>query len=204
MCYGKLKTPFGNIFLPDLQKKNIHYLSEDKFSTCFFWIHRDSPLSVKEAIRLLSYTGIVNEYGQAIKASKSELGTRFQVNLGCLFSMKSTHSSTAFNITKNLSSRRFTEFEMNNSSFNDLTNLVPEFLETDLQSVLTRELNKSIDVLDLTEWQKEALKSIRISLIKDVLTVTESELRQAYYVGEIRARRVRNAALASVYEYLNG
>ena len=93
---------------------------------------------------------------------------------------------------------------MNNSSFNDLTNLVPEFLETDLQSVLTRELNKSIDVLDLTEWQKEALRSIKINLIKDVLTVTESELRQAYYVGEIRARRVRNAALASVYEYLNG
>lgn len=193
-----------NIVLPDLQRKNVQYLSEDKFSTCFFWIHRDSPLSVKEAIRLLSYTGIVNEYGQAIKASKSELGTRFQVNLGCLFSMESTPSNTAFKIAKSLSSRRFTEFGMNSASFNELTNLVPEFIETDLQSVLTRELKKSIDVLDLTEWQKEALKSININQIKDVLTVTESALRQAYYVGEIRARRVRNAALASVYEYLNG
>lgn len=193
-----------NIILPDLQGKNIQYLGEGKNSTCFFWVHRDAPLSVKEAIRLLSYTGIVNEYGQAIKATKSELGTRYQVNLGCLFSLESTPSLTAFNIARNLSSRRFTEFGMNNHSFKDLTDIVPEFEETDLQNVLTRELNKSIDVLDLTVWQRDVLKQIGINTIKDVLTVSESDLKKAYYVGDKRSRRVRNTALASVYEYLNG
>lgn len=193
-----------NIVLPDLQKKNIQYLGENKTSTCFFWIHRDSPLSVKESLRLLSYTGIVNEYGQGIKASKSELGTRFQVNLGCLLALESTPSVTAFGIAKNLSSRKFSEFGMNNSAFNQLIDLVPEFEETDTNSVLTRELSKSINVLDLTDWQKEALKSINVNYIKDILTVTERHLKTAYYVGEVRARRVRSAALASVYEYLNG
>lgn len=193
-----------NIVLPDLQKKNNQYLSEGKKSTCFFWIHRDSPLAVKEAIRLLSYTGIVNEYGHAIKATKSELGTRYQVNLGCLFSLESIPSSTAFNIARNLSSGRFTEFGMNNIAFKELIDVVPEFVESDIQSVLDRELNKSIDYLDLTDFQKQTLKNINIKKIKDILDVSENDLKKAHYIGEKRARRVRSAALTSVYEYLNG
>lgn len=198
-----------SIVLPDLQNKNLHYLSdkyasEKKYSTCFFWIHRDSPLSVKEAIRLLSYTGIVTEYGEAIKATKSELGTRYQVNIGCLLSLESTPSSTAFNIVKNLSSRRFAEFGMNNPSFKELTDIVPEFVETDLQNVLTRQLNKSIELLDLTAWQKNTLHEINVLSIKDILTVSEDDLKKIHYIGNVRARRVKNTALASVYEYLNG
>lgn len=198
-----------NTVLPDLQNKNLQYLSdkypEDKrLSTCFFWIHRDSPLAVKEAIRLLAYTGIVNEYGEAIKATKSELGTRYQVNLGCLLSLESAPSSTSFNIAKNLSSRRFTEFGMNNLAFQELTNVVTQFSEIDLKDILTQQLNKSIDVLDLTEWQKNALKKISIISIENILTATEEDLKKIYQVGDKRARRIKNAAYASVYEYLNG
>lgn len=198
-----------SVVLPDLHNKNIQYLSEKyqsekKYSTCFFWIHRDSPLAVKEAIRLLAYTGIVNEYGEAIKATKSELGTRYQVNLGCLLSLESIPSNTSFNIAKNLASRRFTEFGMNNPSFKELTEIVPTFIETDLQDILNQQLNKSVDVLDLTLFQKNALQKIGVVLIKEILTVTEEALKSAPYVGNVRARRVKNAALASVYEYLNG
>lgn len=193
-----------NIVLPDLQRKNVNYLANSNDPTCFFWIHRDSPLAVKEAIRLLSYTGIVTEHGQAIKASKSELGTRYQVNLGCLFSLESTPSKTVFNIARNLSSRKFSEYGMNNPAYNDLVNLVPKFEEIDLKNILSRELNKSIDCLDLTAFQKDALKTIQILKVCEVLQVTEVKLRTVHYVGEVRARRVMNAALASVYEYLNG
>lgn len=199
-----------NTVLPDLQSKNVQYLSEKysedkrKHSTCFFWIHRDSPLAVKEAIRLLAYTGIVNQYGEAIKATKSELGTRYQVNLGCLLSLESSPSSTSFNIAKNLSSRRFTEFGMNNPAFKELTDVVTEFSEIDLKDILTQQLNKSIDVLDLTEWQKNALKNIGLTSIKDILTATEEGLKKINQVGDKRARRIKNAASASVYEYLNG
>lgn len=193
-----------SVVLPDLQVKNIQYMTEEKNSTCFFWIHRDAPLPVKEALRLLSYTGVVNEYGKGIKATKSEIGTRFQVNLGCLFSLETNPSSTAFNIAKKLSSRRFSEYGMNNFSYRQLINIVPKFQESDTKNVLSRELEKSIEVLDLSNWQIEALKSINILLVKDILQVTENHLKTAYYVGEKRARRVRSAALASVYEYLNG
>lgn len=193
-----------NIVLPDLQKKNYQYLREGKKATCFFWIHRDSPLAVKEAIRLLSYTGIVNEYGYAIKATKSELGTRYQVNLGCLLSLESTPSNSAFKIAKNLSSGRFSEYGMNNAAFKQLIDVVPKFVESDIQSILNRELNKSIDCLDLTDWQKQTLHNIDIGKIKDILEVSENDLKKVHYVGDKRARRVRSAALASVYEYLNG
>lgn len=193
-----------SIVLPDLQKKNIQYMAEEKNPTCFFWVHRDAPLPVREALRLLSYTGVVNEYGKGIKATKSEIGTRFQVNLGCLFALETTPSSTSFTIAKKLSSRKFSEYGMNNHVYNDLINIVPKFQETDTKNVLSRELEKPIDVLDLSSWQIEALKSIEILTVKNILQVTESHLKTAYYVGEKRARRVRSAALASVYEYLNG
>jgi ERCC4-type nuclease len=58
--------------------------------------------------------------------------------------------------------------------------------------------------LDITEWQKERLKSMDLNSVGDVLRATETKLREAYYVGEKRARRMRNAAIAAVYEYLLG
>jgi len=59
-------------------------------------------------------------------------------------------------------------------------------------------------VLDLSPWQKEALKSIQMNTIRDILQANEEKLKEAYYVGDKRARRMKSAALASVYEYLNG
>lgn len=188
--------------LPELQRKNNQYLSADKNTTCFFWIHRDAPLSVKEAMRLLSYTGIVIEHSQGIKATRSEIGTRYMVNLGCLFSLESAPASTSFDIAKGLTPKRMSEYGMSHPFFNDLSTIA--FKETDLSVVLIRQLESSIDVLDLTHWQKETLKSINMTQIKHILQSTEEKLKTAYYVGDKRARRMRSAAFASVYEYLNG
>lgn len=190
--------------LPELQKKNIQYLEEDKNSTAFFWIHRDAPQPVKEAMRLLAYTGIVSEHSQGIKATRSEIGTRYLVNLGCLFALESTPASTAFNIAKSLTPKRMSEYGMNYTSFTDLLEVIPDFEESDMSDVLKRELDKSIDVLDLSNWQKEALKSIGINTIRDILQSNEEKIKEAYYVGDKRARRMKSAAHASVYEYLNG
>lgn len=190
--------------LPELQRKNIQYLADDKNSTCFFWIHRDAPLPVKEAMRLLSYTGIVVEHSQGIKATRSEIGTRYMVNLGCLFSLESAPASTSFEIAKGLTPKRMSEYGMNHPHYSELLQVLPVFKETDISDVLNTELSKDISVLDLTNWQKEALRSIDINYIKDILQSSEDKLKTAYYVGEKRARRMRSAALASVYEYLNG
>jgi hypothetical protein len=193
-----------NIILPELQKKNIQYLSEDKKTTCFFWIHRDAPLTVKEAMRLLSYTGIVVEHSQGIKATRAEIGTRYMVNLGCLFSLESAPASTAFSIARGLTPRRMSEYGMNFEFFKDLTDTMPIFKESDISDALQKEIEKPIAVLDLSNWQKDALNSIDINFVKDILQASEEKLRTAYYVGEKRARRMRSAALAAVYEYLSG
>ena len=51
---------------------------------------------------------------------------------------------------------------------------------------------------------KVKLHELGLNTIKDVLSATEAELMQAYYVGNKRARMMKNVALTSVYEYLIG
>mgnify|MGYP002371817700 CR=1 FL=1 len=97
-----------------------------------------------------------------------------------------------------------TEFGMNNPNFKDLIDEIPDFKENDTTEILEKELSKSIDVLDLSSWIKDTLKGIDIITVKDILTTTEANLKRAYYVGDKRARLVKSAATAAVYEYLNG
>jgi hypothetical protein len=76
--------------IPDLQKKNTQYLELEQKSTCFFWVHRDAPQPVIEALKLLAYTGIVTEHASGIRATRSEVGTRYAVNLGALIGHEAT------------------------------------------------------------------------------------------------------------------
>lgn len=187
--------------LPELQRKN---LVADKKSTCFFWINRDAPQPVKEALRILAYTGIVSQHTVGIKGTRREIGTRYMVNLGCLCALEATPTSTAFHIANNLTPQRMNEYGANHSSYQNLTYSVPEITECDMSQVLQKQLDKSIDVLDITDWQKDKLHSLELYTIEDVLRETETKLQEAYYVGEKRARRMRNAAIIAVYEYLSG
>lgn len=193
-----------NIVLPEIQKKNNNYLQGDKQTSCFIWVHKDVPQTVKESIRLLEYTGIIQEHGKGIKATKAEIGTRFLINLGCIFSQESAPSSSSLSIARNITSKRMTEFGMSNPYFRDLVDKIPDFKENDMNEILSKELAKSIEVLDLSRWIKDTLKGINILTVKDILTSTEATLKKAYYVGEKRARLVKSAATTSVYEYLNG
>ncbi|GAE65292.1 hypothetical protein H3Z85_19195 [Chryseobacterium indologenes] len=193
-----------NIVLLELNKKNNNYLLSDKQTSCFIWIHKDIPQTVKEALRLLEYTGIIQEHGKGIKSSTSEVGTRYLINLGCLFGQEATPSSTSLSIARNLTPKKMTEFGMNNINFKPLVDEIPNFTENDTTEILEKELSKSIDVLDLTSWIKETLRTININTINDILNTTETNLKRAHYVGDKRARLVKSAATASVYEYLNG
>lgn len=51
---------------------------------------------------------------------------------------------------------------------------------------------------------REKLHNISLNTIKDVLEAPEAKLKEAHYVGDIRARRMKRIALNSVYEYLIG
>jgi len=190
--------------LPELQKKNQQYLAADRNSTCFFWVHRDAPEPVKEALRLLAYTGIVTRHATGIRATRSEIGTRYAVNLGCLFSLEATPTATTFQIAKSLTPKRMTEYGSNHPAYQDLLNEVSDFAEPDASVALRRQFAKSVDVLDITPWQKEKLKSIDLTTIGEVLRASEAKLQQLHYVGPIRSRRMRNSAIAAVFEYLSG
>ncbi len=190
--------------LPELQQKNNQYISAEKKSTCFFWIHRDAPEPVKEALRILAYTGVIAIHSGGVKASRSEIGTRYAVNLGCLFSLEKTPTSSGFEIAKNLTPGRMTEYGANYKAYDQLLESVPQYSEPDMSGVLARQLEKSIDVLDIRDWQKERLRGLKLNTVGNVLQASETKLQDAYYVGPVRSRRIRNAALAAVFEYLSG
>lgn len=190
--------------LPELHKKNLRYLAEDKKTTIYFWMHRDIPQPIKESLRLLEYTGIVSEQASGIKATRSEVGTRYAVNLGCLLALEPTPTSSGFEIARSLTSKRMSEYGANYRFFEALLNELPQFNEPDITVLLMEQLEKPITVLDLTPWQRDRIKSIGITTVGEILRSSESKLKEAYYIGEVRARRMRNAAISSVYEYLSG
>lgn len=190
--------------LPTIKSKNDEYLTSDKKTSCFFWMHRDAPQAVIEALRLLSYTGVVNQHSTGIKGTRSEIGTRYMVNLGSLFSFENRPAVSAFDVVKNVSIKRMTEYGSQHPKYEQLINKVPKLSEINGMDILKSQLFKPISVLDITEWQKDQLINMKLNTIGDVLKSTETKLRQAQYVGEKRARRMRNAAIAAVYEYLSG
>lgn len=191
--------------IPETTKKNEQRAQEGRSeSTCFFWIHRDAPVTVAEALRLLSYTGIVTRLDSGIVATRGEVGTRFSLNLGCLAAPSADPIGTLSTVGRNLSIKRFTEYGANHPAFSALNTTVGSFQESDISSVLDRELAKPIDVLDLTEYQKGGLHSIRIDTVGSALQASEAEFQRISYIGPKRSRRMMNVVVASVLEYLSG
>ncbi|TKW61394.1 MAG: hypothetical protein DI628_01850 [Blastochloris viridis] len=192
-----------SIVLPELKKKNDQYLSDDKNTSTYIWLHRDAPAIIKEALRILSYTGVLMEQESGLKATRAATGTRYFVNLGCLFTQETNPALTGIDIARGLTVKRMTEFGANHSAFKPVLEK-----KIDIDGVksfnLANQLKKSISVLDLTSWQKSKLDEMSIKTIEDLLTSTEQKLKTANYVGDVRARQMKNAAFASVFEYLSG
>ncbi len=191
--------------LPVLKRRNDDRSESEEGSTAYFWLNRDVPQFVQQALQILTYTGIVTELDVGIKAKRSEIGTRYMVNLGCLFSLEAYPAASAPAIWHKFDIRRMQEFGLNHSAFVNENNIAPT-LEIDSinQQALNEQLSKSVRELDLTDWQKQTLEEINLLTIKDVLQATEVDLQSAKYVGEVRSRRMRNAAFAAIYEYLSG
>jgi len=193
-----------NQVLPDIKSKNDQLLGTDKATSAFFWIHRDAPELVKEALRVLAYTGIVVEHAVGIKASRSEIGKRYVVNLGCLFALESSPTNAAFDIARQLTPKRMTEFGSNYPAYKKITDQADLITGQGMELALNAQLDRSAAVLDLTSWQLEKLAQLGLTTVRDVLNATEEKLKEANYVGDVRARRMRNAAVAAVLEYLSG
>ena len=193
-----------SVVLPDIQRRNDAALLDDGETTSYFWIHRDASEVVREAMRLLEYTGVVREHTKGIKATRGEVGTRYGVNLGCLFALESNPRESGFRIAQKMQARRFVEYGPNHSSFQGLLQAVPNLVEVDPTESLTRQLQRPVNVLDITSWQEGQLKKIGAHTIGAVLSVDERGLKTIKYIGDKRARRMMNAAIAAVMEYLSG
>ncbi|NDK47991.1 hypothetical protein GYH37_01190 [Rhizobium laguerreae] len=176
-------------------------------STIYFWVHKDCPASVKEALRLLTYTGIIRKIDASVRATRSELGARYEVKYGCIIASESSPTAESLIFLRNLSLKKFPEFGKNHSSYLEIRDIQSHQL-TDQQyvSALGQMLAKPIDVLTLlTEWQKAKLKGANITTIEQLHLNSEEELiENIYQVGPARARLMKNAATAELLEYLSG
>jgi hypothetical protein len=190
--------------IPAIKAKNDQYLASDKKTSAYLWIHRDAPAVIKEALRVLSYTGVLCEQASGIKASRGEIGTRYMINLGCLFSLESAPASTSFEIARGLTPKRMTEFGANHSAYKSLVDHVTNVPAQNGGFAFEEQLTKPVSVLDISDWQRTKLVELGLKTVGDVFRASEAKLKEAMYVGDVRARRMRNAAVAAVLEYLSG
>ncbi len=156
-------------------------------------------------LRLLEYTGVVRKEKEGVRATGSEIGTRYEIKLGCVLSLGTSPIQKGIALAKNLKLSRMTEFGMGNPLFQSLSLDIKQESEAELKEVLDNLLDESIDKLDLSDWQRKKLKENDLLTIKSVLETTEEELiSKIPYVAEKRARRMKNAAMAEILEYLSG
>jgi hypothetical protein len=205
----KLLVDWGRNFietdvLPAARQKN-ETRAEHNESTCYFWIHRDAPETVKEALRLLEYIGIIRKNGEAVRGTNSEFGTRYELKFGCVLSLEASPTNAGMTIARNLTLQRFTEYGMKNRLFQGLAIEIQQESDSELIAIIHARLSQSIDILDLSEWQKNKLREHNLLTIQQVLDTSEADMQNMMrYVGEKRARRMRNAAITEFLEYLSG
>jgi len=175
-------------------------------STIYFWIHKDAPAAVKESLRLLTYTGIIRRVDGSIRATRAELGTRYEIKYGCMLSLESNPHGESQEFFQNLSIKKFPEFGKNYSAYSGSEKLLESDDEQQYEESLRSLLQKPIDVLvALTAWQKERPKSSGILTIEDLHNKSEENLIEAIYgVGPARARIMKNASTAELLEYISG
>jgi hypothetical protein len=187
--------------LPELYRRNE---SRGRETSSYLWVHRDAPQSVKEALRLLCYSGILQEGAPGIKGTRSELGTRHVVNLGCQFALAADPISYGRVVRRELSIRRMVEFGRHHSAYKSLSPAALTDAGGDSNLALETRLGMSSQVLDVTPFQKRKLEELGLETIGGVLGASEATFMQAKYVGRVRARQMQNAAVAAVLEYLSG
>jgi DNA-binding Lrp family transcriptional regulator len=176
-------------------------------SSIYFWIHKDAPETVKEALRLLTYTGIIRKTDATIRATRSELGARYEVKYGCLLSLYANPHSESKEFLQSLSVKKYVEYGKSNSAYVSISELASA-IEDDVkfQESVQDMMRKPISVLAmLSKWQIERLQQSNISSVEDLYRKTEADLiEEIYGVGPARARIIKNAVSAELLEYLSG
>ena len=176
-------------------------------STIYFWVHKDCPETIKESLRLLSYTSVLRKVDSAVRATRSELGSRYEVKYGCILALSRNPSADSKKLYGSLNTKHFPEFGKNHEAYKEIKELNSTIDDKgEFKNALGNMLKKSVDVLQvLTLWQKDKLKQAGIDTIEQLHQNTEDDLiEKIYNVGPSRARTIKNAATAELLEYLSG
>lgn len=168
------------------------------------WIHRYAPESVQRALDFLCYTGVLAEDASGVRATRSEIGVRYLVNPGCNFAAASDPVNYGAEVRRNFSPKRMTEYGAQNPAFDGIHDFDLSSIDLSENSVLADRLAMAYEKLDLSDFLKSALRKLGVETVKDVILLPEETLKTIPYVGEVRSRNIRNAALAAVMEYLAG
>jgi hypothetical protein len=136
--------------------------------------------------------------------TRSEVGTRYVVNVGCLASPTPSPIAFISDIRAGLAVKRFIEFGANYATFADIAKVVGDKIEAVISTVLEKLLKRSVSVLDISDYQKGALASIDIKTLGEALGSTEKDFQKADYIGPKRSRRIMNVVTSAVIEYLSG
>ncbi|MFT6500614.1 MAG: hypothetical protein ACJASQ_000723 [Crocinitomicaceae bacterium] len=193
--------------IPTISKKNSERLERsNQESSLYFWIHKDVPEQIKEALRLLCYTGIIRKYDSGVKATKSAIGDRYEVKFGCLLAQESSPTNVSKSIIDNLKLDFFTEYGSGNSAYSDLSvNDLADFSNQEFLDNLREQLKKLVSRLDLTNWQKGKLAEINIITVGELLNTEEDYLiDKLHNIGPVRARIIKNSATAELLESISG
>lgn len=63
-------------------------------------------------------------------------------------------------------------------------------------------LNKSIDILDIYEYQKMEIKKVEFSKLHDILNSLENDWQRAYFIGPKRTRNIYTLSMDTLLKYI--
>lgn len=111
-------------------------------------------------------------------------------------------SSYISKLRKGLSIKVVTEYGANSAAFKEIeqikNNLNLDDGGIDIQTLL----NKSIDILDIYEYQKMEIKKVEFSKLHDILNSSENDWQRAYFIGPKRTRNIYSLSMDTLLEYI--
>lgn len=193
--------------IPEIYKKNERSKIEDDYikHSVFFIIHKDSPEIVKKALGILEYSGILTLKDEGYKMHNG-IYNRYQLNIGiaALGASESDLTSYISRITTNLSIKVLTEYGKESKAF-EKANEIAKNINLDITGIdIETLLKKDVEILDISQFQKDNIRKVGFNTLSDILTSEESELKKAYLIGDTRARRIHNQAMNALLEYIMG
>nr|WP_024838521.1 hypothetical protein [Clostridium sp. 12(A)] len=192
-----------NVVLKDIEKTN--HNEDNKAAICFA-ISRDAPETIKQAIKILEYSGIAKLEAEATRFRK-KVFDRYQLNYGLvlLVGTSTNLAATSSQLLKRISLAKFPNYSENSSVFSGWESLICEETQNENSTVILESiLHKSIDHLDISSKLLLRLKNSNIIIIKDIFEKEEKDLETIGYIGPVRSRQIYNHVLGAILEYISG